>query len=75
MVVVVVVMVVCVWVAGGSGGMVGIAQWLERQTHDLKGCGFESLLEQRENFHLQGRLSVLTLILVSVPPPCYRSST
>ena len=24
---------------------------------------------------LQGRLSVLTLISVSVPPPCYRSST
>ena len=31
--------------------------------------------EQRENFILQGRLSVLTLISVSVPPPCYRSST
>ena len=24
---------------------------------------------------LQGQLSVLTLISVSVPPPCYRSST
>ena len=46
----------------------GIAQWLERR-------GFESLLERRENFLLQGRLSVLTLISVSVPPPCYRSST
>ena len=41
----------------------------------LKGRGFESLLERRENFLLQGRLSVLTLILVSVPPPCYHSST
>ena len=41
----------------------------------LKGRGFESLLERRENFHLQGRLSVLTLISVSVPPPCYHSST
>ena len=41
----------------------------------LKGCGFESLLERWENFLLQGRLSVLTLISVSVPPPCYRSST
>ena len=41
----------------------------------LKGRGFESLLERRENFLLQGRLSVLTLISVSVPPPCYRSST
>ena len=36
---------------------------------------FESLQERRENFLLQGRLSVLTLISVSVPPPCYRSST
>ena len=41
----------------------------------LKGRRFESLLERRENFLLQGRLSVLTLISVSVPPPCYRSST
>ena len=39
----------------------------------LKGRGFESLLERRENFLLQGRLSVLTLISVSVPPPCYHS--
>ena len=41
----------------------------------LKSRGFESLLERRENFLLQGRLSVLTLISVSVPPPCYHSST
>ena len=40
----------------------------------LKGCGFESLQEQQDNFLLQGQLSVLTLILVSVPSPCYRSS-
>ena len=40
----------------------------------LKGRGFESLQEQRENFLLQGQLSVLTLISVSVPPPCYCSS-
>ena len=53
----------------------GIAQWLERRTLKLKGRGFESLLERRENFLLQGRLSVLTLISVSVPPPCYHSST
>ena len=45
----------------------GIAQWLERRTRDRK--------ERRENFLLQGQLSVLTLISVSVPPPCYRSST
>ena len=32
-------------------------------------------LKQQENFLLQGRLSVLTFISVSVPPPCYRSST
>ena len=41
----------------------------------LKGHGFESLLEWRDNFLLQGRLSVLTLISVSIPPPCYHSST
>ena len=41
----------------------------------LKGRGFESPLERRENFLLQGRLSMVTLILVSVPPPCYCSST
>ena len=41
----------------------------------LKGRGFESLLERRENFLLQRRLSVLTLISVFVPPPCYHSST
>ena len=41
----------------------------------LKGRGFESLLERRENFLLQGPLSVLTLISVSDPPPCYHSST
>ena len=35
----------------------------------LKGCGFESLQERRENFLLQGQLCVLTLISVSVPPP------
>ena len=53
----------------------GVAQWLERRTHDRKGRGFESLLERWENSILQGWLSVLTLISVSVPPPCYRSST
>ena len=37
--------------------------------------GFESLQEGRENFLLQGQFSVLTLISVSVAPPCYRSST
>ena len=35
-----------------------------------KGRGFESLLERRGKVFLQGQLSVLTLISVSVPPPC-----
>ena len=38
----------------------------------MKGRGFESLQERRENFLLQGRLSVLTVISVSVPPPVLR---
>ena len=33
-----------------------------------KGRGFESRQERRENFFLQGQLSVLTLISVSVSP-------
>ena len=48
----------------------------------LKGRGFESLQDRRDfflsfflSFFLQGRLSVLTLISISVPPPCYCSST
>ena len=41
----------------------------------LKGRRFESLQERWENFLLQGQLSLLTLISVSVPPPCYRSIT
>ena len=48
------------------------SRWLERRTRDWKVAGStESLLERRENFLLQGRLSVLTLISVSVPPTCY----
>ena len=65
---------VCVWqmlIALGSGDSSVV------RTRDswLKGRGFESLQERRKNFLLQGPLSVLTLISVSVPPPCYRSST
>ena len=41
----------------------------------LKCWGDVSPLERHENFILQGQLSVLTPILVSVPPPCNRSST
>ena len=40
----------------------------------LKGCRFESQQEQRENCLPQGQLSVLTLISVSIPTPCYHSS-
>ena len=40
-----------------------------------KGRGFEPRKEDWENFLLQGRLSVQTPISVSVPSPCYRSST
>ena len=59
----------CTCSGGGDSSMVRAPDsW-------LKGCGFESLQERRENFLLQGRLSVMTLISVSVPPPCYRSST
>ena len=58
-----------IYVRGGDSSVVrALDSW-------LKGHGFESLLERWENFLLQGRLSVLTLISVSVPPPCYHSST
>ena len=40
-----------------------------------KGRGFESPQERRETFLLHGQLSVLTLISISVPPPCYCSRT
>ena len=40
----------------------------------LKGCRFD-FQHERQNFLLQGQLSVLTLLLVSIPPLCYCSST
>ena len=40
----------------------GIAQWLERRTRDWKVAGLNPLQERRENFILNGQLSVLTLI-------------
>ena len=40
----------------------------------LKGCRFESLQEQQENFILQGQLSVLTFYFSIRSTPCYRSS-
>ena len=62
-------MCVSVYVGSGDSSMVRAPEsW-------LKGRGFESLQERRENFLLRGQLSVLTLISVSIPPPCYCSST
>ena len=40
----------------------------------LKGCRLDFWQEQRWNFLLQCQHSVLTLISVSIPPLCYRSS-
>ena len=48
----------------------GIAQWLERRTRDRIPAEAAGLKKK-----LQGQLSVLTLISVSIPPPYYRSST
>ena len=42
---------------------------------ELKGHGFKSQLEWWENFLLQGQLSVLTFISVSIPHLCYHGST
>ena len=53
----------------------GIAQWLERRTRGRKVAGSNPCWSGGRIFLLQGQLSVLTLISVSVPPPCYRSST
>ena len=44
-------------------GGAGLPQWLERRICDPKNCPFH------------GQLPVQTLISVSVPPPCYCSST
>ena len=40
----------------------GKACWLERWTHDQKGCEFESQQERWQNFPLQSQLCVLTHI-------------
>ena len=60
---------------GVKTGHSGDSSVVKAQESSWKGRGFESLQERQENFLLQGQLSVLTLILVSVPPLCYRSST
>ncbi len=57
------------WTGSGDSSVVRApGSWSE-------GRGFESRQERREFFLLKGQLSVLTFISVSVPPPCYRSST
>ena len=43
----------------------GVAQWLESRTRDRNVAGSNP----REIFLLQGQLSVLILISVSIPPP------
>ena len=55
-------------------------KWWSREAHWYgaldswsKGCGFESVPEQQEDFLCQGQLSVLILTSVSVPPQCYCS--
>ena len=53
----------------------GIVQWLEHRTCDRKVAGSNPCWSGGRIFLLRGQLSVLTLISVSVPPPCYRSST
>ena len=52
----------------------GIAPWLERRTRDWKVAGSNPCWSGGRIFFSKGQLSVLTLILVSVPPPCYPSS-
>ena len=52
----------------------GIAQWLECRTRDRKVAGSDPCRSSGRIFFLHGQLSVLTVISVSVPPPCYRSS-
>ena len=64
----------------GGGGSSGddddeITQWLERRTRDRKVPGSSPCRSGGRIFFLQSQLSVLTLISVSAPPPCYRSST
>ena len=51
----------------------GMAQWLERRTHDGK-VRVRVPAGAAGEFSSPGQFSVLTLISVSVPPPCYRSS-
>ena len=56
------------WVSGDSLVVRALDSW-------SKGPWFESPREQWENYLLHSQLSVLTLLLVSIPPLCYCSST
>ena len=62
-------MCVCMW--GGGGG--AAANSIETV---LKKLIFKGVLTGKRGWlNGSGQLSVLTLISVSVPPPCYHSST
>ena len=62
------------WLTGRNFGG-GDSSVVKAPDSRLKGRGFESQQEWREYFLLRDQLSVLTFISVSVPPPCYHSST
>ena len=53
----------------------GVAQWLERRTLDRKVTGSSPSSSGVQKILLRGQLSLLTLISVTAPPPCFRSST
>ena len=61
---------------GGGGERREIAQWSEgRDERSRAPSPGRSGGRTFFCFLLRGQLSVLTLISVSVPPPCYRSGT
>ena len=53
----------------------GIAQWLERRTRDRKVAGSSPGRNGGRIVFSAVKLSVLTVISVSVPPSCCRSNT
>ena len=58
----------------GSGDGSVVSRVSRDSSHWL-GSGFEFLQGLRENFLVQGPLSVLRLISASVPPTCYRGNS
>ena len=78
-------MCVCVCVEGGGGMCVcvclcvcleaGIAQWLERRTHDRKVAGSNPCRSGGRIFFSGVNFLCWLLFSVSVPPLCYCSST